>query len=71
MSGVVASLPEEMRLIFAEVIGRVDPALLQALDGNDEPSIGEREVVLRLLSVEFSRFLQSDDEPTERGMSCR
>lgn len=69
MSGVVASLPEEMRAIFAEVIGQADPALLQTLYGKDEPSIDEREGVLRLLSAEFSRCLQSDDEPTERGLS--
>ena len=67
MTSVVDSLPAGNRAVFAEVVGKADPALLQTLGSTGEPSTEERESVLRILSAEFSRCLQPDDEPTERG----
>ncbi len=67
MTSVVDSLPAESRAVFAEVVGKADPVLLQTMGNKGQPSTEERESVLRILSAEFSRCLQPDDEPTERA----
>ncbi len=67
MRGVVASLPADMRTIFEKVVGHANPGLLDALCNENEPSAQEREEVLQILSAEFCRCLQPDDEPNDRG----
>jgi len=67
MSDVIQALPSDMQEIFVETVGAIDPELLQALRAADEPTRAQRMAVLHVLSTEFCRHLQPDDEPTERG----
>lgn len=67
VSTVVESLPPEMRALFVEVVGVANPALLSELTTGDNASPTQRVAVHEILSSEFARCLQPDDEPTERG----
>lgn len=67
MTNVVESLPERMRELFAEVVGAHDPVLLSSLMSHDEPTLNERLAVEDILATEFSKALQGDWEPTDRG----
>ncbi len=67
MSTVVETLPPEMRSLFVEVIGAANPALLSELMTADNASPMQRVAEHEILSSEFARCLQPDDEPTEPG----
>ncbi|MCL4449091.1 MAG: hypothetical protein M1483_00990 [Actinobacteria bacterium] len=67
MSNVIQALPSDMQEIFVETMGAIDPELLLALQATDEPTRAQRMAVLHVLSTEFCRHLQADNEPTERG----
>jgi len=67
MSNVVERLPQEMQSLFAEVVGAADPMLLSSLFRAENPSRAERVAVHEILTEEFSRCLQLNYEPTERG----
>lgn len=63
----LAGIPPDLMPLFEEVIGGVDPGLLQSMLASGSPSLAERELVHDILSDEFSTCLQDDWEPTERG----
>jgi hypothetical protein len=67
MSNVVESLPAEMRSLFIDVIGSRNAKLLSSLVVSQEPNKTERLGVHDILTSEFSRCLQPDHEPSERG----
>lgn len=67
MSNVIESLPEGMRALFLEIIGRADVGLLSALEDDDEPTQAQRATVEDILSKEFANSLRADYEPTARG----
>lgn len=67
MVNVVDSLPPPLQSLFVEVVGAADPELLGSLRSQTEPTPDEIKAVQDLLSYEFTRCLQPDDEPTERG----
>ncbi len=67
MSGVVDSVPEEMRELFAEIIGRRDAKLYFDLCNTEKPTPIQLEEVMDILLDEFLRNLQTDYEPTKRG----
>lgn len=67
VSDVIDSLPAEMRDLFVDVIGTQDSGLLSSFRAHAEPTQSERKAVEKILSDEFSRHLNPDYEPTERG----
>ena len=67
MTTAVESLPVELRDLFKEVIGNRNRQLLDELLTTEEPNKRQRAAVHEILTGEFSRCLQSDYEPTERG----
>ena len=50
-----------------QVIAEKDPDLPASLRGHDVPSREERRGVEEILSTEFSRNLEANFEPTQRG----
>lgn len=67
MSNVIASIPEEFRAVFVEVLGERNAALLSALRAQDEPTAEQREAVDDVFSDEVVRELGPGYVPTERG----
>ncbi|MGD0881688.1 MAG: hypothetical protein ABSB09_08995 [Acidimicrobiales bacterium] len=67
VTNVVDSLPSQLRPLFVEIVGAADPELLGSLRSHAEPTPDEIKAVQDVLSYEFTRCLQPDDEPTERG----
>ena len=67
MRDALTGIPPEQMPLFEEVIGGVDPELLQSVLTSGSPSLAERELVHDILSNEFTACLQDDSEPTERG----
>ena len=67
MTSVVETLPPEVQIIFVDVLGARDAALLSSLRTHTEPSREERHTVEELLSDEMSKHLGPDYEPTDQG----
>jgi hypothetical protein len=67
MSAPLAGIPKQLMPLFHEIVGRVDPGLLESVMSSGNPTLAEREQIEEILADEFARHLHPDYEPTERG----
>ena len=68
MTSIIDAISTDLRSLFVEIIAKSDRRLLLELTTTDSPNKEQRTAVESILSLEFSRSLLADSEPTKRGV---